>query len=148
MPAFADFIERANISIGHLGIIASAFDTFGIAGPSIVPSPGCGSTTPTMGYHQSQRRRPKAERSTRCCIRPDRALQRDRRQVPLHQQLRHALSPYRYYHVQRQRRVPVARPPVLRRITRTPLGSFCFSLPISETILSPEENSNTLIFSS
>ena len=32
MSISADFIEGSNISIGHLGIVASAFDTLGIAG--------------------------------------------------------------------------------------------------------------------
>jgi len=32
VPTSADFIEGSNISIGHLGIVASAFDTPGIAG--------------------------------------------------------------------------------------------------------------------
>jgi transposase len=32
MPTSADFIEGSNISIGHLGIVAGAFDTLGIAG--------------------------------------------------------------------------------------------------------------------
>ena len=31
MPTSADFIEGSNISIGHLGIVAGAFDTLGIA---------------------------------------------------------------------------------------------------------------------
>jgi transposase len=32
VPTSADFIEGSNISIGHLGIVAGAFDTLGIAG--------------------------------------------------------------------------------------------------------------------
>ena len=32
MPTFTDFIEGSNISIGHLRIVASAFNTLGIAG--------------------------------------------------------------------------------------------------------------------
>jgi len=31
VPTSADFIEGSNISIGHLGIVAGAFDTLGIA---------------------------------------------------------------------------------------------------------------------
>lgn len=31
MPASANFIEGSNISLGHLGIVADAFDTLGIA---------------------------------------------------------------------------------------------------------------------
>ncbi|WP_301664842.1 hypothetical protein [Methanoculleus frigidifontis] len=32
MPTSAEFIEGSDVSIGHLGIFAGAFDTLGIAG--------------------------------------------------------------------------------------------------------------------